>query len=539
MIEGGTASATITGDGRMDLRLAGDPLVAVSCKLDTVTEVDMDGTALASAGMSHSIAISTSATLAFGNISASAHTDVAVETVIAATAPSILPGTSAQVQTEFAVFQADGTIAPEGASGMQVSVVNGTGKLTPTVSAWPWCSATGSGIANCVVGGQARAGAFLDFDFTFGTTAVAKFVTESSNSIEFGVGAGASVILSKHATVHGDLVAVADGFPKVTAATATTLRVTVRIPRPSASAPANGEDRIRYDPVLKASGGGSAAATFFHGHNSRIKINGAGTVIILPTPQHGTSAKGAISLRIGSIAEVDASGNALTTVSGTLKTFPISATATGTFGMGPVRGDVSLGVQASSMDISSTLWSTATISQKIVVFSTAGTVHPEGSGGYSMAVNNGTVKSSISISNWPYCGSGGAALRTCSAEGAFLDITFSIKTRSSVSVASDSTMSRTFDVGGGAKIVFSKRVMVEGEWTVMASDFPKLLETATTSSDATVVIRIPKPANPAARVLYDPCMDDGDNPPSSASIHKPFAAGLAIALVAAAAAALR
>lgn len=521
----------------MDLTLIGDSSLAVGCKLDAVTEVDSDGTALASAGFSHSIAISTATSLTFGTISASSRTDVSANAVVAVTAPSILPGTNAQVETNFAVFQASGTIAPEGSTGLQASVVNGTGELTVTVSAWPWCSTAGVGSALCLVGGESRAGAFLDMEFTFGTTDVAKLVAESSSTVEFGVGAGASVILSKHATVNGQLVAVASGFPVVMATTSTSLRIKVRVPRPSASATGSGS--IRYDPILKASGGGSSEARVFEGNNVQISVDGAGTVDMRPISSAGVTAQGEISMRIGSIAEVDSSGNAVSSLSGTVKAFQISAAATGTFGLGPVRGETSLGVQASSVDISGTLWSTATISQQFIVFAATGTVNPEGSGGFSTTVNNGTVKASIEISNWPYCGSGGSPIRSCQAEGAYLDVQYNIKTRASATVSSDSALARTFDIGGGARLVFSKRVIVEGQWRVMPPDFPKLQATATTSTSATVVVRIPKPANPAARVLYDPAMDNGDGSATSASINGLSIASLASALVAALVATLR
>ena len=65
--------------------------------------------------------------------------------------------------------------------------------------------------------------------------------------------------------------------------------------------------------------------------------------------------------------------------------------------------------------------------------------------------------------------------------------------------------------------MFSKRARVDGQWQAMPSDFPKLKAGATTSTSATVVVRIPKPSDPTASVMYDPTMSDSGSAASAAT----------------------
>jgi len=378
---------------------------------------------------------------------------------------------------------------PEGNGGLLVRVNNGTAEVQTTIESWPWCSlASAEPIATCLIGAGRKAGAFLDLEFDVATRAEALVVADEAILVSFDIGAGAEFVMSKRASVGGTYAAVADGYPMVMSSTATNLRVVVRIPRPAAGASAT----IKYDPFLGPSGGGVVSGSAVVRGDTSVAVATSGTVTISSV----TNARTAVNVQLQSADEVDASG---AVVSGTGGAHLLAAATSGglSLGIGPVRTTSSLSVSAGFRTVSGTFLGRASVDQDVMVFGGEGVISPEGSGGFSAAVRNGTVKTTTRISTWPWC-----------CDSAFLDLRFALGTRSSAFKQAGGTSSRTFSMGGGASAQFSRRVRVGGTWQAVVGDYPKLDEAATTNTQAVVVVRVARPADPTAETFYDPVVND-------------------------------
>jgi len=501
----------------MVLAISGSATSSVSTRLVSVSEVDAQGAILSSnANTMHKASFDAGANAAFslGAISADASLGVQAQVMTAASARTLITGSSTSVSQKVLVYSASGDVMPEGAGGLTVRVDNGTAEVETTITSWPWCTISSvDPLLSCLIGVNRESGAFLDLEFDVSTRAKAMMTANTSLMMAFDIGTGGEVIMSKRASVGGSYVFVADGYPMVKSSTASSLRVVVRIPRPSASA----SGTIKYDPIMRASGAGSASGSAIIAGDVSVGVASSGKV----TMSSVSNARTAISAQLESVSEVDASGSAVTGATAEHK-FTASVAAGGSIGIGPVRINSDLGVDASVRSLSATFLGQASIDQSVMVFTSSGTVMPEGSGGFSAKVRSGTVKMSSRVSNWPWC---------CGS--ASMDLRFTLDTRAEASQTASDAMSTTFSLGGGASAVFSNRVSVGGSWQAVASGYPKLDTAATTSSKAVVVVRVARPPNSNAEIFYDPTVESSDNGGASSSAQPAVAhAAAAVALAA-------
>lgn len=540
IIAGGTATTTINSDtGKMSVQTAGSSSAAVSAMLASVVELDSDGQELSSGtSTQHKVSFSASGSGAFslGSITADASFGVSAQASTSTSTGTLITGVpSLSVSNQILVYQAEGTAMPEGSGGLSVQVSNGTAEMRTSISGWPWCLSSGGDLLNnCVLGTLRKAGAFLELEYQFETRKEAMLSQSSDLMVAYDIGGGAELVLSKRAKVAGSYVALAEGYPKVTASSATSLTMKVRIPKGSAT----GTVDIMYDPITRASGAGSLSSRTIVSGDTSVEINSAGKAALTAV----SGARTAISARLSGISEVNSNGQALTDGNGNSHSLGISGSASGYFGLGVIRVDASLSVQAKLVLASANFLNRASIDQDLIVFTEAGTVKPEGESGLSLSVRGGTLKTSTKIANWPWCGSGSNSALTCStasrrslvgssgralsgSAGAFLDLTYQFDTRAMATMTSSDASSVAFNLGGEANAVFSKRAKIGSTWTAVADGYPKLDADATTASSAVVIVRIPKPSNSESEIMYDPAVDENGSANS--------AAGSAVAAVAA------
>ncbi|KAA0156472.1 hypothetical protein FNF31_05903 [Cafeteria roenbergensis] len=540
IIAGGTAMTSISADtGKMSVEAIASSQAAVSAMLMSVVELDSDGQELSSGtSTQHKVAFSLTGSGAFslGSITSDASFGVNAQASTSTSIGTLISGASGlSVSNQVLVYQAEGTVQPEGSGGLSVKVSNGTAEMRTTVSGWPWCLLSGGSILNdCILSAGRKAGAFLELEYQFETRKEAMVSADTDLMVAYDIGGGAELVMSKRAKVSGSFVAVADGYPKISASTATTLAVKVRIPKGTAS----GSVDIMYDPITRVSGGGASDARIIVGGDTSVEITSNGKAKMSSV----SGARTAIAARIAGVSEVDASGQPLTDSDSNSHSMEISGSASGTFGLGVIRTDASLSVQSKAVLGSANFLGRASINQDVVVFTEAGTVKPEGEGGLSLSVRGGTLKTTARISNWPWCGSGLGAILTCVAPsrrslvgsagrslagtaGAYLDLRYQFDTRAMATMASSDATSVTFNLGDKANAVFSKRVKIGSSWTALADGYPRLDADATTASSAMVIVRISKPNNTDAEIMYDPAVDENGSSNS--------AAGSAVATVAA------
>jgi len=224
-----------------------------------------------------------------------------------------------------------------------------------------------------------------------------------------------------------------------------------------------------------------------------------------------------VTVTMDSIHELDAAGNVIANTGANALKHSRETFASTEFAIGPVYRSNQFGVPADMLDFNTSLvGDTALLTVSTVIFLHDGVIHPTAN--ETWTVGGGTVKFSISVSNWPFC-NGEANPHACKGEtGEFLEFAMEIKGSDDAALPGGEkryTLATNAATGNNISLDLSNEVNVDGTWVQMPEGYPKV---EMQGGKQQFKFRLPRFSSAA---LYDPVLQGLEtpleDPPASSS----------------------
>lgn len=257
------------------------------------------------------------------------------------------------------------------------------------------------------------------------------------------------------------------------------------------------------------------------GEVGKIKVKALGKSGKILLSRKGKS-NDSITIEMDSMQEYDASGNVVGATG--RKKHSFNSFANQEFTFSALKDTTYNNLTCKSFDFNAYLKGpNATLKVTVYLFKESGEM--DIGKNESDGVKEGSLKWSIEINNWDFCGTNGSGCKKGGKEevGDHLDFQIVVKSKGKPKEGSRPTgppppkgkkarkRPRRFDMGDNAAMSLSEEVEVDGQWTQMASGFPKFM---VKGSKNIFTFRFPKFSS---RVFYDPTLEMGEGSDFSGS----------------------